>query len=1199
MTLIKKAYSDVITSSNVHSADAIVGADVEELFKKYANHLKIIAPKAKDFLYFIAVMMHSAEASLLDKNGKLKEFDGRPVTAQWEKVADSGGNESVRWVCSDPNIKPYKNNNGDIFPEAELKLAHKKWCGKPLCIDHNSSSVEGTRGLIIDTYYDEERKRVIALCALDKKNYPDLAHKVATQCSASVSMGTAVGKAICTDCHKVASRESEFCNHMRTKSGYGEVNFDLSPIELSLVVNGADPDAKIKHIIAKDLRKAADNIEEYIEKKSSENSLCMSKSELEDVQSQLKLISDRVAKLVGNDSKDEQDISDNAAYGVTRSAPAMQQSEVSNVQNPWALPEPFPTVRAEEFNSLQEKVAEIQENLNSLIKGTTMANDVTKQGYYLGGGGVNEPTPGKPKYEKDPQNEKLRNNEDKQMVGQSPFPGVGPVDGLHPGPKSSGVGELERKKQLKRAEERKERQLRRKSALENIKAYYLGGGGVNEPTPGKPKYEKDPLNEKARNNEDKQMVGQSPFPDVGPVDGLHPSPASADEKDELKRKQMLQRASLKAKFIKAATPEGELNKSDSAWQVYAGKNLILSATVNEITGGRADHLYDGIATQEYGKSIINSIRSKGFDETKKILKSAQEAPMLEKDIPGSPPDAGGPAPMPEDMGEPADMPEDPGIASPEEGTDAQIARVKEMAEEVVRAISDLEEAVGPVKDDVEEMSDIEPVDEAAFSAAAADTKTLKSMQKSVAGWLAESMDETIDTLKAHAEELKIASDVYEGGFNGLNPEMRKQASKLTDSSVKHAKETLASARDLMSAFVKYVGGSENLTKRAQEMPYEDPMHQGSTTDVKPGQHEPKPVGEVQIGDVDYKVVDPLSADKRNKDDMNNAEGDKREDVKVKEQVITPEGEKTNKEVEEMKFWKDDTGNMPEPWKMDDNQADGPVVQVPEGTKASDLPPNTALASEEFDLSTKEGRAAARVKIAQKGMKYSDKLKEAHPKGSHQVGGLDTKPSNDLGVVEDLEGAHSKIEQSATKNPEIRRQASQIHQLVSSGEITDADVDGLTALGVDSDAVKYYKQYWGQAKDKESSDFASKLTQEHAAKKKAAEEEQKEARIKRAYDLAYEMKDRGVIKESQLKTQIDEILKWNDEAFETCKKAVLGAAGQKKTASVPQVGWLHSEDVLLPEKSASVASNGTGGNFADELKAAFNTAYANGKKPRIF
>lgn len=239
------ATEDVLNDPSVMAIMADDAAIMLE-FKKFAEDLKKLAPKAKDFLYFSAIMMHAAEASTLESDGSLKkDASGKEVQASWEKVDDSW-----KWVCSDERVKPYKNSNNDIFPEEELIKAHKKWVGRPLCLDHKSSSVDMIRGVIVDTFYDRKHKRVIALCALDKINYPDLARKVSTGYANSVSMGTAVGRAICTDCGKVARVEQDFCDHMRRKSCYGEINVDLNPIELSIVVNGADPKAQIRYVVA-------------------------------------------------------------------------------------------------------------------------------------------------------------------------------------------------------------------------------------------------------------------------------------------------------------------------------------------------------------------------------------------------------------------------------------------------------------------------------------------------------------------------------------------------------------------------------------------------------------------------------------------------------------------------------------------------------------------------------------------------------------------------------------------------------------------------------------------------------------------------------------------------------------------------------------------------------------------------------------
>src|SRR5271170_1228432 len=250
-----------IRIENTESCIPAVSAEILENFQKFANNLKKIAPKAEDFLYFSAVMMHAAEAAALNDDGTPRlTAKGEAVQVGWDKSGNTW-----RWMSNDNSIKPYKNSNGDIFPEEELVKAYKKWKHKPLCVDHKSSSVDHVRGFIVDTYYDRNLKRVIALCALDKAGFPQLARQISTGVSNCVSMGTAVGRAICYDCGRVARAEADFCNHMKNKTCYGEINVDLNPIELSIVVNGADPRANIKHIIA-----AANTMNTYLENRAKQ-----------------------------------------------------------------------------------------------------------------------------------------------------------------------------------------------------------------------------------------------------------------------------------------------------------------------------------------------------------------------------------------------------------------------------------------------------------------------------------------------------------------------------------------------------------------------------------------------------------------------------------------------------------------------------------------------------------------------------------------------------------------------------------------------------------------------------------------------------------------------------------------------------------------------------------------------------------------
>lgn len=141
-------------------------------------------------------------------------------------------------------------HNCDIFPESELKKATAEWIGKPLCRDHESSSVDGIRGIILDTHYDEKFKQVVGLCALDKVNYPDLARKVETGMVRYGSMGTAVETSICSDCQNKATNQNEYCKCISSRAAHGEVNVGLKPIEYSLVVQPAEPGAILLKCIA-------------------------------------------------------------------------------------------------------------------------------------------------------------------------------------------------------------------------------------------------------------------------------------------------------------------------------------------------------------------------------------------------------------------------------------------------------------------------------------------------------------------------------------------------------------------------------------------------------------------------------------------------------------------------------------------------------------------------------------------------------------------------------------------------------------------------------------------------------------------------------------------------------------------------------------------------------------------------------------
>jgi Hom_end-associated Hint/LAGLIDADG-like domain len=1097
-------------------------------------------------------------------------------------------------------------HNCDIFPEEELVKAYKKWVGKPLCIDHKSSSVDHVRGFIVDTYYDRNLKRVIALCALDKHNYPDLARKIETGYSNSVSMGTAVERAICFDCGAVARTEQDFCQHMRTKSCYGEINIGLNPLELSIVVNGADPQAKIKHIIA-----AANTLNAYVEEKEQELKKLAESSYIANIAVSNQDNSENCAKFTINASdfdafrtdvnkalsdleklkcdaieeKMTQNTND-TAYNQSSGTVAMPESDLPNTdysdQPPHArfanvkeLEEELANIKA----MIEKKIANMQQELDKLVVFTTkeeimsgQKDNMNKQGYFQGGGGLNEPTPGKQKYPVDPTQDRLRDDEDKQMVGQKPFPDVGPVDGMYPGYDSFPTGELERKKMLARAEA-EERALRRtavinkvKETLENSKkeAYFQGGGGVNEPTPGKRKYPVDPLQDQLREKEDKQMVGQKPFPDVGAVDGLHPSPDSAEPSDELKRKEMLRRAGLRARFVKASNADGSQNLANSTWEVFQDDKLLLSKTVDEITDGRTDALYSAVATEAFGKDLIAKVKVLGADKVGSLYKRAQVPPPAPMSGVGG--DAGNPSPVPASDGmPPADSAGDTG----KEGDPKETAM--ELATKIRDLSSDLVEAERALHGERAEMG--EPMPEAAADDGSSDSKVstavLHNMRKELNGALSLAIKEAVAGLNDHAQELNTIVGLYDKG--AVNTTNKDYVGSIVEDAITDAKEAVADSFRLLGAFAKYARGTYAIEKRAEEEALNKLAH-GDDMGTEHCEPENKEIMGM-LGETGGDLAElAMALDSEDGDSSSESDAD---DVDLVSELLA-------EDLANMEDEADVAGGS----NVSSDSMD--AVMVPDAATAAAVTKENPSASVEVKkASTKEERVAMRAKLAAD-IKWNPVFYEFHPKGNCEPGPLDVKPSDKLEVVENLEEVHEQMLDVALAPPKVRKQAAEIQKLVAEGKLNSKDMDLLVANGVDPAAVKYWKDFYGEL-GPEGKEFATELVKEHVKAQMEEEKSTYRTKMARAYELTYEMVDRELVSRDRnaISMQVDDIMKLNDQGFESLKKVVAKYAPtmQKTAGRMPQVGLFGSED-----------ASGQGSKSDAELLVEM---FANSKSRRMF
>ena len=879
-------YGEANEIQGFRPAEAIIhDKAIHERFKKIAADIKKIAPKAEDFLYFTAIMMHASERSLYDENGNLlKNADGSDVWAKWEINEKTG---SWKWVCSNPAIKPYKNANGDSFPENQLKIAYKKWIGKPLCKDHQSSSVDGIRGIILDTYWDDKHKRIIALCALDKVNYPDLATKVAIGTAHDCSMGCGVGKAICFNCGNVATTEDEYSNCIRTRSTNSEINTELNPIELSLVVNGADTNAKILEVLA-----AAEKLQTNLTKMGSTATI----DEINSIRTELNKLAVRL------DEAEKEIVSSNdnnfALKSVASFRAEAQDSHISLIKN---------------------KLSTIEDMLKSIASKLSTEDLMTKKTAYYQG--TEEPTPGKPQYEKEEAD--MIRMEDSHM--RHPLTDLGPVDGI---PKD----DMEKKKMTARAKIEERRALRAaaveraQKAINQTKVAYVNSGEKQELS-----YTPDP-GAKVRDTEFTFNKGNGQTGLWG---------------DDEKVKEKLSRASLKAKLVKAA------NAGENRWDVIstADNKVVFSATFDELTGKRPV-MYQTVASNDFAKQIMKTIRASGIEKAASMLKSAQvppTAPPADMGAPPAPPADMGAAPPPADAGAPpADMgAEAPPAEEGKEGTPEQelVAGLEAVTSALTEVSSLLEKLIPSMKNGVdalkgekaelptEELAEVSSNPEQSVEEALADlsspepqqaTASLSKIRIVVNAGLRKEFAKTLKSLASSQEEIELL--LATASNKNANKEVLIQLGK---DILEETQATIRTANILRKAFVKYAKGTYQLEKRAAM----------------------------------EKKLTKLAA--------------RRAYFAKKASPVKP-------------------ANAVAP---DDEGKSELATEVEDENK-------TATAS--IDMSTVEGRRAYRRKLAAAtGMKFSDMLDKAHPKGGTVVG--DVAGDKGMLLVEDLKEVHQDME----------------------------------------------------------------------------------------------------------------------------------------------------------------------------------------------
>lgn len=814
---VSENLSSIKKLSNTEVQQTLADEEIVSRLTKLANGIRQISPKSDEFLYFSIVFLKAAESATLDENGFPKKIANGETA--WGYFDDNW-----RWHG---NVLPHRNNNSDIFPESELKKAASRWIGLPLCKDHQSSSVDGIRGIILDTHYDEKYKQVVGLCALDKINYPDLARKVETGQVRYGSMGTAVERSICSECGNIATTPSSYCDHIQKRSAHGEINVGLNPIEYSLVVQPAEPQAILLKCIAslqnyRDEFKAngISDVDDMLGKLSFNQAQHLEKimktacgPEGCSIDSRNKIINsffennkgliknshyseDTVPTDVGEFNRNMADAAEKAdklgdsglrdsilrklkafnenykpeSDDVTYSEPVMQDS----IANPGEQNELGTTEEevgiTQNYPNSETLVSvgslnqtKIRSSIKSILEGFMNDSRLKKRAELRRKLAYMQ---GGAEGEREPagfQAEEFPKEEDKQMKQTE----------------SDFAGDKEKKEMLSRAQ-LQERAMRRLA--------YMQGGAEGEREPAGFQAEE------FSKEEDKQM-----------------KQTETDFSGDMQMKEQLKRAAAKYRGISKTskytgpslstqmryvkTASGSIDKSSSRFEVYAGTDRVISVPVGDIFGKEASANWEWVNSSDYGKKVCKYVRAYGIEKTDMILKGAQEAPAPEMEeapemeMPEAPEmEMAGEMPEAPEMDMAPEAPEAPEAEEMEGDDEEPAAAAEARLSEIESLIDELRDLIDQIQDKTK-MADVDIHVDVGGAKEDEEMKELSALASEALGQLKKIAVE----LDESADEVAMISETYDN-LDKISKDDRVKFRKLASEAIKDSDEVVGEAK---------------------------------------------------------------------------------------------------------------------------------------------------------------------------------------------------------------------------------------------------------------------------------------------------------------------------------------------------------------------------------------------------------------------
>lgn len=1105
---LKRGYAKEGTIRTLTQQEAeteLASPEIANRLEKHARRVQALAPKSDDFLYFTIIFLKAAESALIDMSGNQKKVGSEKAWGYFD--------ENYTWHG---NVKPHKNNNGDIFPESELKIAARKWIGMPLCVDHKSDSVDGIRGIILDTYYDEKLKQVVGLCALDKINYPDLARKVSTGVVRYGSMGTAVEISVCTECPNRATTPSEYCDHVLKRTAWGEINVGLRPIEYSLVVQPAEPGAKLLRCIAS-IKNHESELKNYGVEDVDEltNNLTIKQAE------ELNRVLNAVCGEEGCSIKTRKGVVTSYLEhnGFIKAAALNEEQEVQ-VQFAEALAEiKKATGKSPEDPDAYELYAPIFDAFGRSMP--TPTGEAITSGQTVGTEPVK--TIMSPKDDHGTPDYTGTGGDTGMLAGVTePSESFGETGGV--GPESYAFASDEFNFDSIIGEIMKESRLRKRAEMRRRLAYHQGGADGVEPS-GTYKDE-GAKNNQIRETQDKQMLTNPA--NLGGTDGMvpgdkevkeklsraeleeqgqkrvayhqggaapavepntyksedyykywqeggkdadkqmHPNPKNlggtdgmvpgdAEVKEKLQRMAAYEGPPLSTRFTQLRNLDGTINKAASKFEVFAGEKLVIATTAKDIWGPELEKEWTYMTSKDYGKNVVAGIRAEGLDKIATLLtKQAQEAlPPMEEPAAEAPL---GEEPLPS-MEEPAMPEEDMAEEDPKAIIDEAFMAMEEAMDEIKEAMDRLGGGDVDINVNVGEEG-VEAPEKLALS---------QTILKSLKNVLAEANES--------ADELALLSQTYDN-MAKLSSKQKVDLKKLSREAVRDSAELVGESSALLSMAKTMANAMVKTSTYSEE---EEILPVASEKPAETEASEPEKLNSLAAETMQFRK-------------------------QRREEILRKAAEKlaAQKKVAEMKDCAHDADDDCEEC-ADDNES-----------KASDME-SAAL----------------------------------DPVGSHY--------EEAVNMAVDADEAHEIAEDEAEE--EVEKHEDEHHAedgAVNAAEDTAVNAAEDVAANEAEDAVANAAEDTAANAAEDASIVQAKIQESFIQKKSEEERGNYRLKVRRAYDIAKTMQEKGLIPASRaaLERQVDDIMLFDDNAFESFKRTVASARAVSNVKVASDLGEIN-------------------------------------------